>query len=156
MIYEHVSITVTDLEKSIKFYTTVFGFSVLRRTPTTAIPSYAYLFLGNDLLELVQSDDPTKVDRPQTPDDWVKSMSGPVGLNHIGFRVDDMDEAVERIQKLGGEIVVPPKKFKPKIAYVTEPTEEKLKRATKPIKKPYWIETVVSDPDGVILELLER
>jgi lactoylglutathione lyase len=151
MIFEHVSITVSDLERSIDFYTKVLGFSLLRRTPI-----HAYLYLNSDLLELMQSDAPIIVDRPKKSGDWIKKMTGPVGLNHIGFRVDDIDEAVGGIRGLGGEVVVQPYRFEPDIVYVAEPTNDKLRRAAKPKDKPYWRIAMVSDPDGVIIEILER
>ncbi len=151
MIFEHISITVSDLERSIDFYTNVLGFSLLRRTSI-----HAYLYLGSDLLELMQSDAPSRVDRPETPSDWIKKMTGNVGLNHIGFRVDDIDEAVSRIRGLGGEVVVQPYKFEPDIVYAAEPTNDKLRRAARPIDKPYWRIAMVSDPDDVMIEILER
>jgi glyoxylase I family protein len=151
VIVEHIGVTVSDLEKSIDFYTKVFGFSVLRKTSTNA-----YLYLGNDLLELMQSDNPTKVKNPETPEAWQKDMRSSVGLKHIGFRVDDLDEAIERITKLGGKLIVPPVEVEPKIEYVANTTADKLRRAAKPIKRRYWRIAMFSDPDGVILEILER
>lgn len=50
MIYEHVAITVSDLERSIRFYMDVFGFELMRKTTISA-----YLHLGNDLLEAYYS-----------------------------------------------------------------------------------------------------
>ena len=42
------------------------------------------------------------------------------------------------------------------IEHVAKVSAEKLRRAAQPIGKPYWRMADVSDPDGVILELLER
>ncbi len=151
MILEHVGLTVSDLEKSIDFYTQVFGFKVLRKTTINT-----YLYLDNELLELMQSEAPIKVETSKTPEEWIKLMKGPVGLNHIGFRVDDMDAAIERIIRLGGELVVPPMEFEPEIQYVTEPAEDKLRRAAKPTNKPSWRIAMFSDLDGIMLEILER
>lgn len=83
-------------------------------------------------------------------------MLNVVGVIHLGFRVDDMDEALQQIVDLGGEVVSPPVEYTPAIEYVVEPTEEKLRRAARPIKKSYWRIAMIADPDVVILEILER
>ena len=151
MILEHIGVTANDLEESIRFYTGVFGFSVLRKTTCNA-----YLYLDDQLLELMQSSAPTEVNTPQTPEGWDERMWSSVGLVHIGFRVDDMEEAILKIEKLGGQLIVPPYEFEPKIEYVAQSTTDKLRRASQPVGKAYWRIAMFADPDGVILELLER
>ncbi len=150
MIFEHVGIAVSDLEKSVHFYTTVFGFDVLRRSATIV-----YLHLDGELFELMQGTAPASATRPQTPKAWREHLwAGEV--IHLAFRVDDLDKAIERITDLGGELIVPPYKVEPEIEYVAESTDDKLKRAARPITKPYWRLAVFCDPDGVMLQLVER
>jgi catechol 2,3-dioxygenase-like lactoylglutathione lyase family enzyme len=151
MILEHVGMTVNDLERSIRFYTEVFGFALLRKTTTNA-----YLYLDDQLLELTQCRAPAQVTTPDSPEAWTEYMYGAPATIHIGFRVDDMDEAVRKIEELGGELVVPPCRFEPQIEHAVEATVEKLRRAAKPTSKPYWRLAVFADPDGIILELVER
>ena len=151
MILEHIGITVSDLDESIRFYTEVFGFGVLRKTT-----SNAYLHLDDQLLELMQSEAPSEETTPHTPDGWGELVRSSVGFVHIGFRVDDMDEAIESIERLGGQLIVPPYDFEPQIEYAAEPEDEKLRRASRPIGRKYWRIAMFSDPDGVMLELLER
>ena len=151
MILEHVGITANDLAESIKFYTEVFGFTVLRETMQNA-----YLYLDDQLLELMQSRAPTDLNTPQTPEGWDERMRSCSGLVHIGFRVGNLEEAIQRIEELGGRLVVPPYEFEPKIEYVAEATTEKLRIASQPVGKAYWRIAMFADPDGVILELLER
>ena len=151
MILEHVGITVNDLNKSIDFYTKVFGFRLLRKTPTSA-----YLYLDNELLELMQSDGPAEMEKPRTPEGWERHMSGAVGLRHLGFRVDDLDEAVENLKKLGGELIAPPEMYRPTIEFLAEASEDKLRRVAKPANTNGWRIAMFCDPDGVILEILER
>jgi catechol 2,3-dioxygenase-like lactoylglutathione lyase family enzyme len=79
-----------------------------------------------------------------------------VGVTHLGFCVDDLDEAVEAMKRLGCELITPPFGFEPHIEYAAEPSQEKLRRATRPVGKTYWKLAMLSDPDGIILELLER
>jgi catechol 2,3-dioxygenase-like lactoylglutathione lyase family enzyme len=152
MILEHIGISVRDLDRSVEFYTRVIGCQLVRKTTTSA-----YLHLDGELMELMQSQSPGKTENPVSPDDWSKKMHGPVGLSHIGFRVDDLDTASSRIRGLGGHMVIPPFKFEPQIKFVTSPAEDKLRRAAKPPEgRTWWRIAVFSDPDGTILELVER
>jgi catechol 2,3-dioxygenase-like lactoylglutathione lyase family enzyme len=152
MIVEHVGVSVSDLDRSVEFYAKVLGFRVMRRTATSA-----YLHLGNDLLELMQSGYPVKVERPSTPEDWSKRMHDDLGLSHIGFRVENLDETLKAIKDLGGRVVIPPYNFEPKIQYTTDQVEDKLRRVAKPPQgRLYWRIAVFSDPDGTLLELVER
>ncbi len=151
MIFEHVGITVGDLARSIHFYTEVFGFSLLRKTTVNA-----YLYLDDQLLELMQGDPATARPRPETAQEWNEQMWSQVPLVHLGFRVDNMEQALSKIVALGGEVVVPPDAYTPTIEHVAKVSDEKLRRAAQPIGKPYWQIANISDPDGVILEILER
>ncbi len=151
MIFEHVGIAVSDLDVSIRFYIEVFGFSLLRKTTMNA-----YLHLDEQLLELMQGDPKTVRPRPETAVEWTKQMLNQVPQIHLGFRVDDMKQALKKITALGGEVVVPPMEYVPTIEHVAEVSDEKLRRAAQPIGKPYWQIANISDPDGVILEILER
>ncbi len=151
MILEHVGITVSDLERSIAFYTEVLGFRLLRKTTTNA-----YLHLEDQLLELTQCRSSTEVSAPSGPEECDEQLYHAVGITHLGFRVGDMDEAVKKIAQLGGELITPPYEFEPQIEYAAEPGQEKLRRAAKPVGRTNWRIAMFSDPDGIILELLER
>ncbi|HJX37053.1 MAG TPA: VOC family protein [Anaerolineae bacterium] len=151
MILEHIGLTVSDLNRSIEFYQHVLGFTVLRKTTTNA-----YLHLDDQLLELTQCRAPADVSLPDTDADWTERMYCKVGVTHLGFCVDDLDEAVEAMKRLGCELITPPFEFEPHIEYAAEPSQEKLRRATRPVGKTYWKLAMLSDPDGIILELVER
>ncbi|MCP4536945.1 MAG: hypothetical protein GY832_07340 [Chloroflexi bacterium] len=94
--------------------------------------------------------------RPKTAAGWSEQMWSQVPLVHLGFRVDDMEQALAKIVAQGGEVLTPPIEYTPAIEHVAELSDEKLRRAAQPIGKPYWRIADVSDPDGVILEILER
>jgi catechol 2,3-dioxygenase-like lactoylglutathione lyase family enzyme len=151
MLLEHIGLTVSDLNRSIEFYRRVLGFHLLRKTTTNA-----YLFLDDQLLELSQCRPPTEATLPETDSAWTELMYCRVGMSHLGFRVDDIDAAVEGMTTQGCKLITPAHEFQPQIEYAIDPAEEKLRRAARPEDKPYWRMAVLSDPDGIILELLER
>ena len=149
--FEHVGLTVRDLENSIRFYSDAFGFKLLRKTKINA-----YLYLDNELIELMQSEAPRDAKRPEHPEDWDRRMWGPVGLNHLGLRVDDLDAAIDRIIECGGDLVIPTEEFEPEIVSVADIQDDKLMRASKPIGNKFWKIATLADPDGIMIELLER
>ncbi|MBS7650198.1 MAG: VOC family protein [Candidatus Bathyarchaeia archaeon] len=144
MILEHVSMIVRNRDESVDFYTKVMGFKVLRKYETETM-RVAYLYLDDQLLELNE----------MCPKDQPAGLV-PLGLSHLGFRVDDMDEAISEFKKYGVEVTGEPIKFEPKIYAVAEVSGEKLLRALRPTKKPYWKIATLKDPNGVTIELLER
>ena len=152
MIYEHIGFTVSDLNTSIDFYTKVLGFTLIRKTTITA-----YLHKDNDVLELMQAENPKKVPPPQNAKELKNLMLSGPGVFHIGFRVDNMDQALKELKASGNKIVSEPIDYTPEINFVLENLDsDKLKRVARPLKKPFWRIAKICDPDGIILEVLER
>jgi catechol 2,3-dioxygenase-like lactoylglutathione lyase family enzyme len=140
MILEHVSIVVKNRDASMNFYTKVLGFKILRKYETDTM-RVAYLYLEDQLLELNE----------------FLANDEPIGLWHLGFRVEDMDEAIAHFKEHGAEQVSDPIEFKPKMYDLADVSHEKLLRALKPKEdKTYWRIAMFRDPNGVIIELLER
>jgi len=139
MILEHIGMVVKNRDESLEFYTKVMGFKLLRKYETDK-QRVAYLYLNDQLLELNE----------------LFSKDRPLCLSHLGFRVEDMNEAMYELKKHGVELIDGPIKFQPKIYATANVTEEKLVRALKPTKKPYWLISMFRDSNGVIIELLER
>jgi len=140
MILEHVSIVVKNRDATMEFYTKVLGFKILRKYETDTM-RVAYLYLEDQLLELNE----------------FYANDEPIGLWHLGFRVESMDEAMAHFKEQGAELVSEPIEFKPKIYATADVSDEKLLRALKPKEdKAYWMIAMFRDPNGVIIELLER
>ena len=87
----NVGYLVEDVEASIAFYTTHFGFTVL----TSAAPAFADVVRGN--LRLLLSGPRSSAGRPM-PDG---RQPAPGGWNRIHFIVDDIDAEVERLREAG-------------------------------------------------------
>jgi lactoylglutathione lyase len=85
----HVGLRVTDLERSIAFYTSL-GYEVLGAVPATELGTLTMLKLPGDqfvTLELVHD--------PST------SQIEPSGLSHLVVQVEDVHETVEQLAALG-------------------------------------------------------
>src|SRR5205807_1706807 len=101
MILEHVAIAVSDLDRSIGFYETL-GFRLLRRTRTNA-----FLYLEDNLIELIHGD-LHATPGPTAADEWQRQRVSSFGLNHLGFRVDRISDALGELDRRGGANVVVP------------------------------------------------
>lgn len=90
----HVGLNVTELERSVAFYRTIFGFEIAARSESGAA-AWALLAHGGDLvLTLWQQ---SRGDFP----------TGRPGLHHLSFQVETIEElrALEtRIREAGGAI----------------------------------------------------
>jgi catechol 2,3-dioxygenase-like lactoylglutathione lyase family enzyme len=156
--FEHIAVGVTDLEKSVEFYTKVLGFSVLRRSSTRMEAGeidIVYVNRGRYAMELISVHPRKEEGKPVESAVGEARMS--VGMSHIGFAVDNLDEELKRLEKLGVKIVsrstIPRERFVSK--YRAKPRDAKLRAITAPGKKP-WRLAFFTDPDGVRIELVER
>lgn len=91
MFLEHVNLTVSDLDRSIKFYADAFGFHVRWRGNTTGGTPAAHLGDDRCYIALFQAKYPGHTDS-----DYIS-----VGVNHFGFVVDDLDAMRARLESLG-------------------------------------------------------
>ena len=74
----HVSFGVADIEKSIAFYTTLFG-----EAPSVRRPDYAKWMLDDPRINFV-----------------VETGSGTVGFNHAGIQVEGQEELHETFERM--------------------------------------------------------
>jgi catechol 2,3-dioxygenase-like lactoylglutathione lyase family enzyme len=110
-VINHVGNCVTDLDRSIRFYTEVFGFEFERRLQVPDSPSdrllrveppvgltAVYLRKDQFILELIH------FDRPGNPAARERVMNEP-GFTHLSFSVDDVAATASKAAELGGEIL---------------------------------------------------
>ncbi len=91
---DHVELVPSDLDRSISFYTSAFGFRLKERRPVSAPPirEIAYLTLGDTTLELLS------VDGTEAPGDAWR-----IGFRGIALEVDDMAAALAGLRAQGVE-----------------------------------------------------
>jgi catechol 2,3-dioxygenase-like lactoylglutathione lyase family enzyme len=98
---DHVHVATRDIEESIRFYTTVLGFRLVRRVKVGTkepAPQIAYVALDGFLIEFAQ----VRHDN---------ALQGTEALP-LGLSVDDLDAAMEMCRSHGVEIVSPPARAK--------------------------------------------
>ena len=126
----HIGHAVSDIDRSIRFYTELFGFRLDRElsfqpdqivellqldTPCSA--RVVYLMLGEFTLELMQFD-------PASADTARSRVFNQTGLTHLSLVVDNPDDVMSRMGEFGGSLVS------------------------------IGVAHVIRDPDGQLIELL--
>lgn len=120
----HTMIRVSDLEKSLAFYTDVLGMKLLRQQDYPA---------GEFTLAFVGYGDESETAVLELTYNWGEHHYDlGDGWGHIAIEVDDVYEAAERIREKGGEIL----------------------REPGPMNAGSTIIAFVADPDGYAIELI--
>ena len=121
----HIAIICSDYERSLEFYIRVLGFTVLAENYREESQSFKTdLVLGNEyVIELFSFPSPPA--RPSRPE--------AVGLRHLAFEVNDIDEEVKELERLG--------------------VEHESIRIDRYTNRRFMF---FQDPDGLPLELYER
>lgn len=133
---DHVGVVVSDMDRAIDFYARLLGFSLLARYKSESpyLREMAYLrFPGESEAKLELY---TLVDAPQGEVSYERR----IGMREIALRVSDVPGEIERLRKLGAEIMAEP--------YFSEaaalPQNSPVKRRTR---------AAIKGPDGVIIGL---
>jgi catechol 2,3-dioxygenase-like lactoylglutathione lyase family enzyme len=145
---DHINLVVSDLERSVQFYTELLGFKEIRRARlegqwiesiiglknVRANVVYLLAPAGEPRLELLCYESPKGKSIP------AHSRATTIGLRHIAFRVKNIHAAVKRLKEAQIEIV-----GKTAGVPVTALTHE----------AGHKILCYFLDPDGILLELAE-
>jgi catechol 2,3-dioxygenase-like lactoylglutathione lyase family enzyme len=130
MRLDHGSLLVSDVERSVRFYTGALGLTEVPRPPTFEAPG-AWLAIGEtQQLHLVGEGEPGRTREMNPPWDPAEVAIG--YANHLAFHVEDLDAALERAREHG-----------------VEPAGEVFARGDG-VRR-----TFVTDPDGHVIELME-
>lgn len=122
----HTMLRVTDLERSIAFYTNVLGMRLLRRDDYPE---------GRFTLAFVGYQDEKEGAVLELTYNWdVRSYDIGTGFGHIAVEVDDARAACEQVRLKGGKVT----------------------REAGPMKHGTTVIAFVEDPDGYKIEFIER
>lgn len=95
----HIGVAVTDMDESIRLYTTKFGAELLmRKLSETDGLEAAFLKTGDGEVELLH---PT---HDETPVGKFLAKRGP-GLHHVAYAVTDIDSALAEARAAGLELI---------------------------------------------------
>ena len=95
--FDHIAVTVKDLQKSIQWYKENFNFKELRRFEKSTLEiNGATLALENFTLELLEPYNPIIVHRKQ---EELTSCLGNTGANHLAFTVENIDEFYRKLKE---------------------------------------------------------
>ena len=103
LTYDHTSITVADIAKTLAFYQGILGFPVVGQLAFHDERGFliTYLQCGNSILEIFSFDKPT-IYHTWNQDETV------LGLKHLGILVDDVDAVAKKLVDAGVRIIYPP------------------------------------------------
>jgi lactoylglutathione lyase len=154
---DHVSITVRDVDRSVKFYSKALGMKLLRVSVINPNPETkyrnAYMYSGSLLLEIITAvDSALQVEPTRT---WQETLRGRMGITHLGVRVSDLDVAIKRLKAAGAQMIGEPFPIN-RDAFKNTYVAKKMGRKVSYVKRPGKRIAVFSGPDGEIIELAER
>ena len=117
---DHVALSVADMERSIRFYTGLFGFAVRRRLPADpALPldkvigvagaaaDIAHLYLDEFMLELF------RYRVPEGRAEAAERSQADHGYIHFGLRITDIQGETARLRAAGVQFLGDPVEFRP-------------------------------------------
>ncbi len=134
----HLGICVSDLQRSLDFYRDVLGFVEVGRFSDDRGYGSRLLELDDIRLEAVYLErDGWRIEllwyaEPGSVGDATRRPMNQLGLTHLSFVVDDLDQTLDLVRRCGGTIV----------------EQTRMEMQSKAI--------FATDPDGTRLELIER
>ncbi len=145
---DHLNIVVSDLERSVKFYTEVLGFEMINTVHLEGdwIDSIVGLKgVDADVALIVAPEGEPKIEllcykSPIGDSIPANSLANTVGLRHIALRVDDIQLSAKKLKDAGVKLLSNP---------IAVPTTV---AAPNPVRKTLCY---FHDPDRVLLEIAE-
>lgn len=116
MKFDHINIAVSNLKRSVDFYRDIMGFSVIGELKVAEDRSLVFMNAEGGILEL---SGPKKDTAPIG--DGVDKKA--IGLNHVGFTVNSVNETIDRLREAGVKITLEPTDAKGgvRIAFFEDP-----------------------------------
>ncbi len=127
--FEHVNLTCSNLDKTLRFYCDLVGYRLVVRRTTENGGEIAFIEQNGSQLEIVRPAGDVHAPVNAIP-------PSEVGIKHFALAVDDVDAMYERLRAAGVEFVVPPRDAK----------NSDIVRKVCHSK----------DPDGIVVEFCER
>ncbi|MGH7036929.1 MAG: VOC family protein [Stellaceae bacterium] len=112
--YDHVHLRSPDAEATARWYEQMFGAEIIRSVQSDGKPRLD-LKLGGVAVFIAQVPEGGAVaEPPQTPH---------LGLEHLGLRVEGIDQAVAELKRKGAEFTLEPRTIRPgvRIAFLRGP-----------------------------------
>jgi len=113
--FEYVGIRVTDLQKSIDFYTRLLGMNLVSRSKMEQTKGENVVLQsekGGPILELNYYLQDSPYNTKYTPGE---------GLDHLAFKVDNLDKALEEAEKAGHKTILKLQQNGSKWAFIEDP-----------------------------------
>ena len=118
MKYFHTALSVNSFKESLKFYETVFGFYVRAKGERPEIGSKFIVLedTSGSIIELFENTSPKRLNQ-----DLMDFQQ--VGIKHIAFIVDNIEDTINKALENGAKIVWPIKKgiTVKQIAFIADP-----------------------------------
>ena len=104
------ALCVSDLERSMRFYVDGLGFELQEQIPSTdEVAALAEVSRPVDMLAQFIVKDGTRLELLawQAPGAWGEASRSrnQIGLTHLAFQVDDVEEVAARLVSLGGTVI---------------------------------------------------
>lgn len=126
--FEHVGMTVSNMDRTIVFYCDLLGLRLHLRKVTAEGADLAFLDAGGGMLEIIAPVNGAKR-AEDVPD-------GRAGLRHLTFLFESVEETFAKLEAAGVAVVERPRKaFNSEVLYKV---------------------AFLRDPDGILIELAER
>ena len=139
--FEHVALEVQDAEASMRFYVDVFGAVETNRweSKTAGIRRIIFIRLGEAVIELIERGGAKEHCQDH----------GDAGIKHICLRVTNLEAVMAMAERIGAKVVsgimvIDRSRYEAVLSDGTMDLGKGMKRA------------VVADPDGILIELLEK